>query len=50
MNGLDKLLALDSEWCKEEEEHSLYIRPFIFASSDCVKASSAEEFTFIIIT
>lgn len=50
MNGLDKLLALDSEWCKEEEGYSLYIRPFIFASSDCVKASSAEEFTFIIIT
>ena len=50
LNGLDKLLALDSEWCRVEEGYSLYIRPFIFASSECVKASSAEEFTFVIIT
>ena len=50
LNGLDKLLALDSEWCKVEEGYSLYIRPFIFASAECVKASSSEEFTFIIIT
>lgn len=50
MNGLDELLALDSEWCKGEQGYSLYIRPFIFASSECVKASSSEEFTFIIIT
>ena len=50
ITGLDKLLALDSEWCKVEEGYSLYIRPFIFASAECVKASSSEEFTFIIIT
>jgi len=50
MNGLNELLVLDSEWCKAEEGYSLYIRPFIFASAECVKASSSEEFTFIIIT
>lgn len=50
MNGLDTLLKLDSDWCKNQEGYSLYIRPFIFASSECVKASSAEEFTFVIIT
>jgi branched-chain amino acid aminotransferase len=50
MNGLDKLIALDSEWCKREEGYSLYIRPFIFASSECIKASSSQEFTFIIIS
>jgi branched-chain amino acid aminotransferase len=50
MNGLDELISLDSEWCKREEGYSLYIRPFIFASSECIKASSSEEFTFIIIT
>ena len=49
-NGLYQLLALDSKWCMKEEEFSLYVRPFIFASSECVKASSSEEFTFIIIT
>ena len=50
MNGLDKLIALDREWCKKQEGYSLYVRPFIFASSECVKASSAESFTFMIIT
>lgn len=50
MEGLDILLGLDSQWLKKEDKYSLYIRPFIFASSECIKASSAEEFTFIIIT
>ena len=50
MKGIDELVALDSEWCKYEEGYSLYIRPFIFASSECIKASSSEEFTFMIIT
>jgi len=50
MNGLDELLKIDSEWCKVDEGYSLYIRPFIFASGECVKASASEEYTFIIIT
>ena len=50
MNGLDSLLKIDSEWCKADLGYSLYIRPFIFASSECVKASASEEYTFIIIT
>jgi branched-chain amino acid aminotransferase len=50
MNGLDNLLEIDSEWCKADQGYSLYIRPFIFASSECVKASASEEYTFIIIT
>ena len=50
MNGLDELLALDHAWCKVDEGYSLYIRPFIFASGECVKASASEEYTFIIIT
>ena len=50
MQGLDRLLDLDRQWCKVEEGYSLYIRPFIFASSECIKASSADQFTFMIIT
>ena len=50
MEGLDNLITLDSDWCKKDEEHSLYIRPFIFASSEWIKASAANEFTFMIIT
>ena len=50
MNGLNELLSLDHEWCKADEGYSLYIRPFIFASSEGVKASASEEYTFMIIT
>tara|TARA_B100000902_G_scaffold396832_1_gene458888 strand:+ start:43 stop:1089 length:1047 start_codon:yes stop_codon:yes gene_type:complete len=49
-DGLNKLLNLDKNWCKSTIGSSLYIRPFIFASSECIKASSANEFTFLIIT
>ena len=50
MSGLTELLKLDSEWCKADDGYSLYIRPFIFASSEWIKASSSDEFTFMIIT
>ena len=50
MNGLDELLSLDNAWCKADEGYSLYIRPFIFASSEGVKASASEEYIFMIIT
>ena len=50
MNGLDELLTIDHAWCKHEDGHSLYIRPFVFASGECIKASASEEYTFIIIT
>ena len=50
LNGLKELLRIDSEWCKSDDGYSLYVRPFIFASSEWIKASSSEDFTFIIIT
>ncbi len=50
LDGLDRLVSLDAGWCKNEEGYSLYIRPFIYASGECIKASSSEEFTFVIIT
>lgn len=49
MEGLDRLIELDSDWCKNKDGYSLYIRPFVFASGECIKASSSEEFTFMII-
>ena len=45
--GLEKLLSIDNNWCSSKDGYSLYIRPFIFASSDCIKASSSDKFTFI---
>ena len=50
MSGLNHLINLDRKWCIGGDGYSLYVRPFIFASSECIKASSADKFTFIIIT
>ena len=33
MNGLKKLVSLDSNWVKPGQGNSLYIRPFVFASN-----------------
>ena len=49
MSGLTELLKLDAEWCKADDGYSLYVRPFIFGSAEWIKASSSDEFTFIII-
>jgi branched-chain amino acid aminotransferase len=50
MSGLTELLKLDAEWCKADDGYSLYVRPFIFGSAEWIKASSSDEFTFMIIT
>ena len=49
MEGLHEILKLDSDWVKEGDNFSLYIRPFIFASGQCIKATISNEYTFMII-
>ena len=49
MDGLHEILSLDADWIKEGDNFSLYIRPFIFASGQCIKATISDEFTFMII-
>ena len=41
---------LDSDWCLQKDNYSLYIRPFIFASGECIKACDSDEYMFMIIT
>ena len=50
INGLNDLLALDSDWCKSKDGYSLYVRPFIFASEEGIKASASSDYTFMIVT
>ncbi len=50
MNGLKKLLQIDAQWVPNEEDHSLYIRPFLFASSEFIAARHSDNYTFCIIT
>jgi branched-chain amino acid aminotransferase len=50
MEGLTKLLEIDSDWIPKNEGSSLYIRPFMFASGNGLHASPADEYKFIICT
>ena len=50
LSGLDQLLHLDQNWCIKDDSYSLYIRPFIFASAEYIKACESDEYKFVIIT
>lgn len=50
MHGLKSLLEIDNEWIPEGSGKSLYIRPFMIASSEFIRATPSQEFTFFIIT
>ncbi len=50
LEGLYELLKLDEKWIPKEASSALYIRPFMFASSNFIKANPSDEYTFIIIT
>ena len=47
--GLTTLLKMDSEWVQKGKDNSLYIRPFIIATENCVSASSSNKYKFMII-
>lgn len=50
MDGLKNLLKIDNDWIPEGNGKSLYIRPFMIASSEFIRATPSQEFTFFIIT
>jgi len=50
LNGLKELLKVDEKWVPNDNTSALYIRPFMFASSNFIKATPSDEYTFIIIT
>ena len=50
MDGLKKLLEIDSDWIPTNEGSSLYIRPFIFATGNGFHASPADSYKLIIAT
>lgn len=49
IDGLIKLISLDKDWIPQDEDKSLYIRPFLFGSSEFIAARPSERFTFAII-
>jgi len=50
MEGLKRLLEIDSKWIPTNEGSSLYIRPFIFATGIGLHASPADDYKFVICT
>jgi branched-chain amino acid aminotransferase len=49
MDGLMELLRTDAQWVPKGEGMSLYIRPFMYASSEFIAARPSEEYVFCII-
>jgi branched-chain amino acid aminotransferase len=49
MNGLRALIELDRNWIPNEEDHSLYIRPFMFSSDEMIGVRPSEKYKFLII-
>jgi branched-chain amino acid aminotransferase len=49
VDGLKTLVELDKDWVPKKEGHSLYLRPFMFGSSEFVAARPSEEFIFCVV-
>ena len=49
MEGMKQLVALDKNWIPEKEDHSLYIRPFMFSSDEVIGVKPSESYKFLTI-
>jgi branched-chain amino acid aminotransferase len=49
MEGMRQLVALDKSWIPARENHSLYIRPFMFSSDEMIGVRPSETYKFMII-
>lgn len=49
MAGLKALVDLDRKWVPQKDGFALYLRPFMFGSSEFVAARPSEKYTFCII-
>ncbi len=49
MEGMRQLVALDRNWIPQREDHSLYIRPFMFSSDELIGVRPSENYKFMII-
>jgi branched-chain amino acid aminotransferase len=49
IEGMRQLIALDKNWIPTKENHSLYIRPFMFSSDEMIGVRPSEHYKFLII-
>jgi len=49
MEGMRQLVNLDSKWIPAKENHSLYIRPFMFSTDEVIGVKPSDSYKFMII-
>lgn len=49
IEGMRKLIEIDKDWIPSNTDHSLYIRPFMFASDEMLGVKSSDHYKFMII-
>ncbi len=49
IEGMRQLIAIDKEWIPVKHDHSLYIRPFMFANDDVIGVRPSDTYKFMII-
>jgi branched-chain amino acid aminotransferase len=49
MEGMRQLVELDKNWIPSREDHSLYIRPFMFGTDDVIGVHPSDHYKFMII-
>lgn len=49
MEGMRRLIELDKNWIPDQEDHSLYIRPFMFSCDNVIGVKPSEKYKFMII-
>lgn len=49
MEGMRMLIELDKNWIPQQEDHSLYIRPFMFSSDSLIGVRPSDKYKFMII-
>ena len=49
IEGMKMLVKLDSNWIPPQQDHSLYIRPFMFSSDETIGVKASDKYKFMII-
>ncbi len=49
IEGMRQLINIDIDWIPAMENHSLYIRPFMFSSDEAIGVRPSEKYKFLII-
>lgn len=49
MEGMRQLIQLDKNWVPARKDHSLYVRPFMFATDEVIGVKASDTYKFMII-